>query len=1089
MNHTYRLVWNRALSMFVAVSECARAMGKSGGGKAIAGVALAVSVIAAPAAFAHTSSIGYEIKPSNSVQIWYGTYHSETTFTEGSLSFIGDNGYSATVSFTDLVTSKPIGLVDGTTNFFSDGQKLVGTANQQIYVWQGVTFNNLTAGTYTFNYIPIDYPTQDWEPWDNVIRTGSFVITAEALASGGGNKIDTQADSYEASKLPATGTLAFEGGTLKGDTDNATLAQDFTIDTKGGTVDQAGNTTTMSGVLSDAADGVPGALTLTNSGDGGQVILTGTNTYTGGTTINKGATLELAGNGSIAGSSGLKNEGTLVVGSDTPVAISTIGGNGNVVLKDQDLVLTRGADNLAGVVSGNGGVTVAGGTQQLSGANTFTGTVSATSGGTLRVASDANLGAAGNGLVLDNGKLDATGSFAMTRDVTVLGNGAVQVASGSTLSSNGATSGSGRLVKEGAGTLVLGGDNSALSGGVSINGGTLQLASAKAAGSGDVALNAGVLQTSTSLALAQQLGVAGGTTIDTGAGSTLTLAGGVQALGGEGCFIKSGAGTLNVASNGTFGHGVCVNQGEMRANGLIGSTFVAVAQGATLRGSGAINAPITVKGTLAPGNSPGTLSTSSTVVMDAGSTFQADINGTGTASGPGNYSRLIVTNGAQFVAGGATLAPNLVNITGTDTYTPYVPQIGESYRIITADGGVVGRFGTLVQPQGLAADTRMAVFYDGDGSRSVDLRVLPGSYARFAANKGGNLNAQQSGLVADRILEADQGASASAAQSRLAYTLSSLSGERLGQAVALLGGEVHAAMAAVAPLAGQSLQRSVQGQLDGLRADSNSALWADLSGNRTRTGSDATASSFDADRGQLTVGVDAFRNQSSRIGLGFAHARADVDAKAGDGKLRENMLFAYGEQQGQHVTLSAIAGVGRSKWNTERDNPFGGELLATRADGRSALAGIGVSAPWQVGGKQLTPFARVLWQRVERDAGAEAAADPAALSLPAFSATGVRSTVGLAGAVKGAEGSATTLRYSAAIGHDSGSLLRPVVGSSLAGVASFVAAPEVARTFFEGSVSGTVVHNAKTTSFYGVSTELRNGRTDVSLNGGLRYSF
>lgn len=45
------------------------------------------------------------------------------------------------------------------------------------------------------------------------------------------------------------------------------------------------------------------------------------------------------------------------------------------------------------------------------------------------------------------------------------------------------------------------------------------------------------------------------------------------------------------------------------------------------------------------------------------------------------------------------------------------------------------------------------------------------------------------------------------------------------------------------------------------------------------------------------------------------------------------------------------------------------------------------------------------------------------------------------------------------------------------------------RTFFEGSISGTVVHNAKTSSFYGMSTELRSGRTDVSLSGGLRYSF
>ena len=70
MNHTYRLVWNRTLSMFVAVSECARTMGKSGGSKAIAGLALAAAFLSGPAALAHTTSVGYEVLPNNSVEIW-----------------------------------------------------------------------------------------------------------------------------------------------------------------------------------------------------------------------------------------------------------------------------------------------------------------------------------------------------------------------------------------------------------------------------------------------------------------------------------------------------------------------------------------------------------------------------------------------------------------------------------------------------------------------------------------------------------------------------------------------------------------------------------------------------------------------------------------------------------------------------------------------------------------------------------------------------------------------------------------------------------------------------------------------------------
>ena len=111
-----------------------------------------------------------------------------------------------------------------------------------------------------------------------------------------------------------------------------------------------------------------------------------------------------------------------------------------------------------------------------------------------------------------------------------------------------------------------------------------------------------------------------------------------------------------------------------------------------------IAGPVTVHGRLAPGNSPGTLHASATVEMQRGSIFQQDINGLGTGAGPGNYSRLLITGaGNQFIAGGATLVPNLVGITGSDTYTPYVPQLGDAFRIISAEGGVVrsDRSGTV----------------------------------------------------------------------------------------------------------------------------------------------------------------------------------------------------------------------------------------------------------------------------------------------------------------------------------------------------------------------------------------------------------
>ncbi|WP_163279692.1 hypothetical protein, partial [Enterobacter hormaechei] len=79
----------------------------------------------------------------------------------------------------------------------------------------------------------------------------------------------------------------------------------------------------------------------------------------------------------------------------------------------------------------------------------------------------------------------------------------------------------------------------------------------------------------------------------------------------------------------------------------------------TLRGTGIINAPLSVAGRLAPGNSPGTLTVAGPVVLSGSATFQVDIDGIGTGTGAGNYSRLLATgvDGTVQVAG--TLVPML----------------------------------------------------------------------------------------------------------------------------------------------------------------------------------------------------------------------------------------------------------------------------------------------------------------------------------------------------------------------------------------------------------------------------------------------
>lgn len=141
------------------------------------------------AAQAHTVSIGYESTAPGTVTFWYGTYHTGVTYTEGSLQLLG-TGYASTVAFTLLTLAKPTGLIDGVTNFYSNGTALVGDFAASAYktsgvvaAWQGASFAGLHAGTYTFTYIPISSPTSVWQPIDSAIL--SYTIDLSGALIGG----------------------------------------------------------------------------------------------------------------------------------------------------------------------------------------------------------------------------------------------------------------------------------------------------------------------------------------------------------------------------------------------------------------------------------------------------------------------------------------------------------------------------------------------------------------------------------------------------------------------------------------------------------------------------------------------------------------------------------------------------------------------------------------------------------------------------------------------------------------------------------------------------------------------------------------
>ena len=131
-----------------------------------------------------------------------------------------------------------------------------------------------------------------------------------------------------------------------------------------------------------------------------------------------------------------------------------------------------------------------------------------------------------------------------------------------------------------------------------------------------------------------------------------------------------------------------------------------VASAGTLMGTGTIAGDGIVSGVLKPGNSPGYLSFTQNLTLNAGSTYQQDIAGATQASsasplGASGYYSVVDVGSQLTITSGATLTPRLANLfsAGETGYgsSVYVPVLGDRFRIITA-GGITGRFTTITQP-------------------------------------------------------------------------------------------------------------------------------------------------------------------------------------------------------------------------------------------------------------------------------------------------------------------------------------------------------------------------------------------------------
>ena len=452
------------------------------------------------------------------------------------------------------------------------------------------------------------------------------------------------------------GLASIVGTNASASTNLVTTAASGTLSinvTSGSSFTYGDGSATNSGVIS-------GAVSIVKQGAGTQ-ILGGANTYTGTTTLSAGTLRSGTGTvGNSAFGSGVLalNGGTLTSGTDNQAR--SFANNVSV-----------GGDVAFGDATATGGLAFSG-TMNLGNATrtlttvqttTFSGPISngglIKSGTALLTLSSSNAYSAGTTVSAGTLRAGNANSF---------GSGSVTLSASSTLDlnalaiANAITNNGGTLANAasytGTQSLTAAASFGALGGTLSvINGGTATLTGAmtgtvSVAAGGQVNLNDGASLSQSTLANDGIVAVnqSGTTTLST-------------AITGVGAFQKLGSGILTVSGNNTYSGATTVSAGGLKVNGSIGGGGLSVAAAAWLMGTGTINGPVTVSGTLSPGTGPGVITLGSLVLTDT-STTVIDIASAGTRGSAYDGVSILDPSGltyggtVSFAFGGSAIANN-----------------------------------------------------------------------------------------------------------------------------------------------------------------------------------------------------------------------------------------------------------------------------------------------------------------------------------------------------------------------------------------------------------------------------------------------
>nr|WP_279607945.1 autotransporter outer membrane beta-barrel domain-containing protein [Burkholderia ambifaria] len=743
--------------------------------------------------------------------------------------------------------------------------------------------------------------------------------------------------------ITLTGDSTYTGGT----TISAGTLQIGNGGTTGSVVGDIVNNGTLAFNRSDTVSyggTISGTGSLVQAGTG-TLAIAGAAGYAGSTTVNAG-TLALIGAGSIAASSGVVNNGTFdISGTTSGATINALTGTGTVALGDRTLTLANAAGTFAGTIGGTGAVTVGGGTQALSAANTYTG-VTTVNAGTLALTGAGSITTSSG--VVNDGTFDISGTTsgatvnALTGTGTVALGGRTLTLANASGTFSGAIGGTGGLTVAG-GTQTLSGVNT-YTGATMVNAGTLALSGAGRLASSTSVTLAGAtaaldLSAGGSQTVAHLSGVAGSRVVL--GGNALTLSddssqtfGG--SLSGTGGLVKQGAGTLTLngvssafsgtttVAGGTLAVGDAANAGA-----VLGGNVLVNALG-TLRGHGTVSGDVSSSGVVAPGGSIGTLSVGGNYTQEAGGTLSIEVS-------PTEASQLRV-------GGAATLNGSLAVLFDPGTYT------ARRYTVLSAANGVTGRFANV-----------------GTTTAGANLGALQSS-VDYGANGVDLLLAEATGPTP-------------AGPTVIAPTKTS----------------IYTALGTTALLQAQGASSTLLGRLVGPQdnAAGSRNVWAVASGSSTKVGGTGGAPGFLTHAYGFLAGAGG-RLGDATIGAagGYTHTTLGEDTTGASGAIDTLRVALYGAQPVGAVNLSATVGYGLDFLSQKR--PFGSAGTAEGDHlGHEFTAATQASLPMDAGGLRIAPHIGLRYAYVRGSGFGESGANGQNLHVGPDSARSLQPYVGV----------------------------------------------------------------------------------------------